>query len=93
MQPITDIVVKGDNISTDNIPAQTNFLGVTIDAKNGSSNPKIRKALDKSYKLLDIMEFIKITKFKLNMTMFDYFWQSVIGNVTSKTKIEFYCCK
>jgi hypothetical protein len=45
---------------------KTNFLGVTIDTENGSSNPKIRKALDKSFKLLDIMEFIKVTKFKLN---------------------------
>jgi MSV199 domain len=26
------------------------------------------------------MEFIKVTKFKLNMVMFDYFWQSVVGN-------------
>jgi hypothetical protein len=30
-----------------------NFLGVTIDPENGASNPKIRKALDKSFKLLD----------------------------------------
>jgi hypothetical protein len=59
---------------------KTNFLGVTIDTKNGSSNPKIKKALDKSYQLLDIMEFIKVTKFKLNMVMFDYFWQVVAGN-------------
>jgi hypothetical protein len=36
--------------------------------------------LDKSYHLLDIMEFIKVTKFKLNMVMFDYFWQVVAGN-------------
>jgi hypothetical protein len=28
------------------------------------------------------MKFIKVTKFKLNMTMFDYFWQVVVGNVT-----------
>jgi hypothetical protein len=59
-----------------------NFLGVKIDTENGSSNPKIRKALDKSFQLLDIMKFIEVTKFKLNMTMFDYFWQVVIGNVT-----------
>jgi hypothetical protein len=59
-----------------------NFLGVKIDTENGSSNPKIRKALDKSFQLLDIMKFIEVTKFKLNMTMFDYFWQVVVGNVT-----------
>ena len=51
----------------------TSFLGVTVDPENGSSDPRIRKALDKSFKLLDIMEFIKTTKFKLNMLMFDYF--------------------
>jgi hypothetical protein len=28
------------------------------------------------------MEFVKITKFKLNMNMFDYFWQVVVGQVT-----------
>jgi hypothetical protein len=59
---------------------KTNFLGVTIDTENGSNNPKIRKALDKSFQLLDIMKFIEITKFKLNMTMFDYFWQVVVGH-------------
>jgi hypothetical protein len=48
-------------------------LGVTIDTENGSNNPKINKALNKSFKLLNIMEFIEVTKFKLNMTMFDYF--------------------
>jgi hypothetical protein len=26
------------------------------------------------------MKFIEVTKFKLNMTMFDYFWQVVVGN-------------
>jgi hypothetical protein len=59
---------------------KTTFLGVTIDPENGSNNSKIKKALDKSFKLLDIMEFVKATKFKLNMTMFDYFWQ-VITNI------------
>jgi hypothetical protein len=73
MQPTTDI-------KNPNIPKQTNFLGIVIDTKNGSKNPKIKKALDKSYHLLDIMEFIKVTKFKLNMVMFDYFWQVVAGN-------------
>jgi hypothetical protein len=61
-------------------PSTTSFLGVVIDTENGSSNPKIRKALDKSFILLDIMKFIEVTKFKLNMTMFDYFWQVVVGN-------------
>ena len=58
----------------------TNFLGITIDTENGTNNPKIRKALDSSFKLLDITQFVKITKFKLNMVMFDYFWQVVVGN-------------
>ena len=71
--PITDIILSGTNT-----PSKTNFLGVTIDTENGSNNPKINKALNRSYKLLDIMEFVKVTKFKLNMTMFDYFWQVVI---------------
>ena len=57
----------------------TTFLGVTIDTINGPLDFKIKKALKQSVKLLDIMEFIKVTKFKLNMTMFDYFWQVVVG--------------
>jgi hypothetical protein len=57
-----------------------NFMGVVIDTENGPTNHKIRKALDKSYKLLDIMEFIQVTKFKLNMVMFNYFWQVMVGN-------------
>ncbi|CCV02013.1 hypothetical protein IIV22A_169R [Invertebrate iridescent virus 22] len=59
---------------------KTNFLGVTIDPENGSKNPKICKALETSFKLLDITQFIEVTKFKLNMVMFDYFWQVVVGN-------------
>ncbi len=55
------------------------WLGVVIDTENGPTNPKIKKALDKSYKLLDIMEFIHVTKFKLNMVMFNYFWQVMVG--------------
>ena len=70
---MSDLAVEQNNI---------NFLGVKIDTENGSSNPKIRKALDKSFQLLDIMKFIEVTKFKLNMTMFDYFWQVVVGKVT-----------
>jgi hypothetical protein len=69
-------------LSGTNTPSKTNFLGVIIDTENGSNNPKINKALNRSYKLLDIMEFVKVTKFKLNMTMFDYFWQVVVGQVT-----------
>ena len=61
---------------------KTNFLGVVIDTENGSTNPKINKALNKSFSLLDIMKFIEVTKFKINMTMFDYFWQVVVGNNT-----------
>ncbi|CCV01839.1 hypothetical protein IIV22_162R [Invertebrate iridescent virus 22] len=71
------------NIKTEQLNIKTNFLGVTIDPENGSKNPKIRKALDTSFKLLDIIQFVKVTKFKLNMVMFDYFWQVVVGNTTS----------
>jgi hypothetical protein len=65
--------------------AKTNFLGVVIDTENGSTNPKINKALNKSLTLLDIMKFIEVTKFRLNMIMFDYFWQVVVG--TRRTPI------
>jgi hypothetical protein len=59
---------------------KTTFMGVTIDAENGPTNPQLRKALDKSFHLLDILEFVKVTEFELNMVMFDYFWQIVVGN-------------
>jgi hypothetical protein len=39
--------------------------------------------LDKSFHLLDILEFVKVTEFELNMVMFDYFWQIVVGNTRS----------
>jgi hypothetical protein len=67
-----ETITNGDTnvVST---TAQTKFLGVTIDTENGPTNPKIQKALNKSYDLLDIMKFIEVTKFKLNTTMFDYF--------------------
>lgn len=69
----------------------TTFLGVNIDTINGPFDFKIKKALKQSASLLDIMKFIEVTKFKLNMTMFDYFWQVVVGNQCSKKlKIEFY---
>jgi hypothetical protein len=61
----------------------TTFLGVTIDTINGPFDFKIKKALNRSASLLNIMDFIKVTKFKLNMTMFDYFWQIVVGNQCS----------
>jgi hypothetical protein len=66
-------------MDTTTMSTSQNFMGVVIDTENGSNNPKIRKALDKSYKLLDIMEFIQVTKFKLNMVMFNYFWQVMVG--------------
>ncbi|CCV01780.1 hypothetical protein IIV22_103R [Invertebrate iridescent virus 22] len=70
-----------DNKVYENMTSSTtNFLGITIDTENGSTNPKVRKALDTSFKLLDITQFIEVTKFKLNMVMFDYFWQVVVGN-------------
>jgi hypothetical protein len=73
---MSELTKQNNNISI-------NFLGVKIDTENGPSNPKIRKALDKSFHLLDIMMFIEVTKFNLNMTMFDYFWQVVVGNHAS----------
>jgi hypothetical protein len=76
MEPIENIV-NDDEVKASS--STTSFLGVVIDIENGTSNPKIRKALDKSFSLLDIMKFIEVTKFKLNMTMFDYFWQVVVG--------------
>jgi len=51
----------------------TTFLGVKIDTINGPTDPRIKKALERSASLLDILKFIKVVKFKLNMTMFDYF--------------------
>ncbi|CCV02182.1 hypothetical protein IIV25_164R [Invertebrate iridovirus 25] len=70
---------KGENKDMSELQ-KINFLGVDIDTENGSSNPKIRKALNASFNLLDITQFIEVTKFKLNTTMFDYFWQVVVGN-------------
>jgi hypothetical protein len=57
----------------------TPFMGVRF-SENGPSDPRISKALEKTYALLDILEFIKVTKFELNEVMFDYFWQVMIGN-------------
>jgi hypothetical protein len=57
----------------------TTFMGVVIDPK-GPSNPMIIKALAEGHCLLDICKFIEVTGFKLNMVMFDYFWQVMVGN-------------
>lgn len=67
---------------------KTNFLGVIIDTENGSSNLKIKKALNASTQLINIIQFIEITKFKLNMVMFDYFWQVVVGQVTGVSVLQ-----
>jgi hypothetical protein len=84
MEPVTKTNFLGVTNDGAKAPSSTtSFLGVVIDTENGTSNPKIRKALDRSHKLLDIMEFVEVTKFKLNMTMFDYFWQVVVGNTDS----------
>ncbi|CCV02357.1 hypothetical protein IIV30_162R [Invertebrate iridescent virus 30] len=69
---------------------ESNFLGIQIDTENGSSDPRINKALSKGHQLLNIMEFIKVTKFKLNMVMFDYFWQSVVGNRPSMITMKIF---
>jgi hypothetical protein len=58
---------------------KTNFMGVVVDSK-GSQDPIILKALDYSASLLDIVKFVEVTEFKLNMVMFDYFWQVMVDN-------------
>ena len=70
-----------DSAISDTMSTQ-NFMGVVIDTENGPTNPKIKKALNKSFKLLDILDFIKVTKFTLNMVMFNYFWQVLVGNTS-----------
>jgi hypothetical protein len=57
----------------------TSFMGIVIDPK-GPSNPMILRALAEGHCLLDIFQFVKVTEFKLNMIMFDYFWQVIVGN-------------
>jgi hypothetical protein len=57
----------------------TNFMGVVVDSK-GSQDPIILKALDYSASLLNIVKFVEVTEFKLNMVMFDYFWQVMVDN-------------
>jgi hypothetical protein len=44
------------SITDESVTSCISFLGVAIDTENGSSDPQIKKALDKSFKLLDIME-------------------------------------
>lgn len=61
---------------------QTTFLGINIDVTKGPFDFRIKKAL-KSNTLLNIIKFIEVTSFKLNMIMFDYFWQVIVGNHSS----------
>jgi hypothetical protein len=65
-----------------------NFMGVATDSK-GSKNPLVLRALAYSTTLLDIFKFIEVTEFKLNMVMFDYFWQVMVGNTQVHHKIDF----
>jgi len=61
----------------------TNFMGVTINPK-GPENLMVLKALaHPSPTILGIVEFVEVTEFKLNMVMFDYFWQVMVGNTGS----------
>jgi len=58
----------------------TSFMGITIDPK-GPANLMVLKALAyPSPTVLGIVEFVEVTEFKLNMVMFDYFWQVMVGN-------------
>lgn len=70
----------------------TSFMGVVINEK-GSTNPMIIKALAYPGSLpIDIVKFVEITEFKLNMVMFDYFWQVMVGDaglVCRCKKIDF----
>ena len=63
---------------------QTSFMGIAIDTINGSKDPWINEALNKGFQLLDIIQFMRVVDFDLNMTMFDYFWQVVVGNTRSQ---------
>ena len=58
----------------------SSFMGVSIN-DNGPQNLIILKALaHPSSTVLGIDKFIEVTDFKLNMVMFDYFWQVMVGN-------------
>src|SRR5574344_2272330 len=83
LHPKNEIFSENQEKNKDMEDMTTTFLGVKIDTINGPFDFKIKKALKHSASLLDIMEFIKVTKFKLNMTMFDYFWQVVVENRSS----------
>ena len=62
------------------INKQTSFMGVSIN-DDGPQNLIILKALaHPSPTVLGIDKFIEVTDFKLNMVMFDYFWQVMVGN-------------
>jgi hypothetical protein len=62
------------------INKQTSFMGVSIN-DDGPQNLIILKALaHPSPTVLGIDKFIEVTDFKLNMIMFDYFWQVMVGN-------------
>ncbi len=64
----------------------TSFMGITIDPK-GPENLMVLKALaHPSPTILGIVEFVEVTEFKLNMVMFDYFWQVMVG--TSKKTVN-----
>jgi len=59
---------------------ENTFMGITIDPK-GPANLMVLKALAyPSPTVLDIVKFVEVTEFKLNMIMFDYFWQVMVGN-------------
>jgi len=58
----------------------TSFMGINISPK-GPENLMVLKALaHPSPTVLSIVEFVEVTEFKLNMVMFDYFWQVIVGN-------------
>jgi hypothetical protein len=62
---------------------QKNFMGVVINPK-GPTNPIVLKALAyPSSTIIGIAKFVEVTDFKLNMVMFDYFWQVVVGSTSS----------
>ena len=78
---ITNDTIK--TMASEEVKASTTFLGVKIDTVNGPTDPRIQRALDYGFHLLDILKFIDVVDFKLNKTMFDYFWQIVVENQCS----------
>lgn len=73
-QPKIDFYTHTEDLNKEMSIQQTNFLGITIDTENGSSNPKINKALNKSLDLLDIMQFIKVLQC---LTIFGKLWWEI----------------